>query len=252
MVFVSNREIQGEGTPESAWLPWLAARKIPALSLADLCPPEMRLVVIAPHPDDEILMCGGLLARRARCGLMSLVIAVTDGEASHGDKGDGALKRLGALRSQERCAGLKELGLASSCVSRLGIPDGKALNLIHTISQELILHLRPLDRVVSTWELDGHPDHEACGRAAKEASAVVGCGFVQVPVWMWHWAQPDDVRIPWSSLRAFDLHEQALSSKQAALLKHQSQLTDRLNGSGPVLVPSIVARASRVREYFFY
>jgi hypothetical protein len=68
---------------------------------------------------------------------------------------------------------------------------------------------------------------------------------------MWHWSKPHDACAPWTRLVAFDLTEDIRALKQEALLRHRSQLTERGEGLGPVLRPSIVERAARHQEYFF-
>ena len=103
------------------------------------------------------------------------------------------------------------------------------------------------DLVVTTWVLDGHPDHEATAHAALRT----GCNLLQAPVWMWHWAQPGDTRIPWADLVALDLTDDAMDAKQKALARHHSQLGSRNSESGPVLATAIVQRAARRQEYFF-
>lgn len=251
MDVVNDRGLRHDGTPESIWLPWLATQRVPGASMRELCPGQGRLVVLAPHPDDEVLACGGLLAMRAAQGLPCLVVAVTDGEASHGTSDPRACARLSARRADERRRGLRALGLASSCVVRLGIPDGSAAQLIARIAYKLLVLLRPSDVIVTTWRLDGHPDHEAVSAAAQHAATDLGCRLLQAPVWMWHWASPGDTRMPWRRLRAFDLTERAIKAKREALSCHQSQLEERGDGLGPVLVPSLVARAMRTQEYFF-
>jgi LmbE family N-acetylglucosaminyl deacetylase len=40
-------------------------------------------IVVAPHPDDESLACGGLLAEACRQGLRGTVVIVSDGAGSH-------------------------------------------------------------------------------------------------------------------------------------------------------------------------
>jgi LmbE family N-acetylglucosaminyl deacetylase len=248
---VKDRVIQGSGTPDSSWLPWLATQAIRPASLNELCPSTARLVVVAPHPDDEVLACGGLLAHRASRGLPSIVIAVTDGEASHGSGDAGLCTRLAARRAQESYSGLRMLGLAPSSVIRLGVPDGNVADRMGSITQRLRPFLRTSDVVVTTWQLDGHPDHEATSDVAKRLCAELGCRLLQAPVWMWHWAQPGDIRIPWGDMLAFDLPETAVSAKQLALGRHLSQLEDRGEGRGPVLVPTITERAARRQEFFF-
>ena len=248
---VVDRLIQNAGTPDSAWLPWLAGRHMRCVPISELCADACRMVVVAPHPDDEVLACGGLLAMRAERGLQSMVIAVTDGEASHGTSDAEASKNLGAQRAEESYAGLAILGVPSACVVRLGIADGRAAHCVDDIAYKLQTLLKPSDVLVTTRCLDGHPDHEAVAEAAKRASDAVGCRLLQAPVWMWHWAEPHDARVPWGAMVAFELPDHAIAAKQRALGCHASQLAARAHGTGPVLMPSIVERAARAQEYFF-
>lgn len=248
---VTDREIRRAGTDESVWLPWLAEQRIQSAAMSALCLGKGRLVVVAPHPDDEILACGGLLAMRAERGLPHLIVAVSDGEASHGTSDPSLCARLGERRVKESYAGLKALGLSPPCIVRLGIPDGKAANMILSMSMKLLPLLKKADVIVTTWALDGHPDHEATNEAARQAAAKAGCRLLEAPVWMWHWATPGNLLIPWNRLVAVELHERALSAKRDALSCHRSQLEGSGEGLSPVLGPSIVKRAGRSREYFF-
>lgn len=244
---MNDRLIEGQGTAESSWLTWLARQTIASVSVVALCAANRRLVVVAPHPDDEILACGGLLAICAALKFPVLVVAITDGEASHGQADEFARFKLGQQRVRERCAGLMQLGIDPQCVVRLKIPDGQASLNTDMIFKRLGGLLRASDLVVTTWALDGHPDHEATAQAALRT----GCNLLQAPVWMWHWAQPDDSRIPWSDLVRLDLTDHALDAKQKALAVHHSQLSRRNSAAGPVLEPAIVERAARRQEYFF-
>ncbi|MES2946374.1 MAG: PIG-L family deacetylase [Pseudomonadota bacterium] len=251
MDLVNERAIRDAGTPDAAWLPWLSLQAIQTASLHTLCPADCRLVVIAPHPDDEILACGGLIASAIRQGIAVQVIAVTDGEASHGTDDRSRCTQLGARRVQESHAGLAALGVAASCVCRLGIADGAVAAHIPELAEQLLPLLGPSDVVITTWALDGHPDHEATSAAAAQASMQAGCRLLQAPVWMWHWSEPGDIRVPWHALVGFGIPAESLALKRSALLQHQSQLEDRDETSGPVLVPSIVERAARATEFFF-
>ena len=110
--------IAGAGTPETRWRPFLEDLAPPPLGLS---PPPRRAVVLAPHPDDEVLGVGGLLALPARAGSRVLIVAVTDGEASH--PGSDALPPglLARTRATETLAALAALGLPAG-VRRLGLP----------------------------------------------------------------------------------------------------------------------------------
>ncbi|MFO0593973.1 MAG: PIG-L family deacetylase [Myxococcaceae bacterium] len=74
------------------------------------------LVVIAPHPDDEVLMAGGLISQRVAEGKKVAVILVTNG--------DYTCERDGYQREAESVAALALLGVKATDVHFLGYPDG--------------------------------------------------------------------------------------------------------------------------------
>ena len=78
-------------------------------------------MVVAPHPDDEVLGVGGVLAEVAGAD----VVAVTDGEASHPDSTVYSQEALAAVRRDETATALTALGQDPSWVFRLGHPDGR-------------------------------------------------------------------------------------------------------------------------------
>jgi LmbE family N-acetylglucosaminyl deacetylase len=252
-----QRRIEGEGTAEAVWREWLDAAAIPERPVLQLLRPDARLVVVAPHPDDELLACGGLMAAHAaqaqRAGLEAdlLVIAVSDGEASHaGGTSPWTPPQLAAVRRAEREEGLKRLGLRAR-VAGLGLPDGRVCDQTVELAGILVEWLRPADAVVTPWRLDGHPDHDATGVATATACLAVGCRLLEAPVWMWHWAEPGDPRVPWQRLVGVPLAAHIVASKQRALAAHTSQLLPREGGQGPVLGAAILQRAARPTEYFF-
>ncbi len=240
--------IHGEGTRAAQWPPWLEASGLPVLPSP---PRTRRLVVVAPHPDDEVLMCGGLLRRHVAQDAEVLVIAVTDGEASHEGLPEWAPHRLGRLRRAESAAGLTALGLKESQVQRLHLPDGQLQQHAGDLQAKLQNLLRPTDDVVTTWRRDGHPDHDGAGACVARVCTGLGCRLLEAPVWMWHWAHPLQEGIPWHRLHTFALDEDAKEHKQAALACHVSQLTPRSTTLGAVLEQNILARSAWRHEYFF-
>lgn len=77
------------------------------------------VLVIAPHPDDEVLLAGGVMARAVSEGRRVAVIIVTNGDYS--------CERDGYLREAESVAALKVLGVTE--VHFLGYPDGALAQL---------------------------------------------------------------------------------------------------------------------------
>ncbi|WP_338337804.1 PIG-L family deacetylase, partial [Xanthomonas citri] len=83
MAAVRGEQIAGQGVSEQRWR---ASRQLNALltsSLEQLLGTATRVVVVSPHPDDEVLGCGGLLAMAIASGRQALIVSVTDGEAAY-------------------------------------------------------------------------------------------------------------------------------------------------------------------------
>jgi LmbE family N-acetylglucosaminyl deacetylase len=246
-----NRVIRAEGTPEAAWRQWLPTQTFEQQSLPGLMRQCERLVVVAPHPDDEILCCGGLLAMQSARGGRVLLVGVTDGEKSHAEVPGMDHAALAVQRAAERLEGARRLGLDGDDVVTLHLPDAALAAHAHRLVTRLELLLTPADLVVSPWRHDGHPDHDACGLAAARACALVGCRHLEAPVWLWNWACPGDARVPWQRIVALKLSPSAHAAKQAALSAHASQLNPRSATVGPVLGDAICNGATRPNEYFF-
>jgi len=248
---VARPAIRGEGTAEAEWNGWPVLAALPRIDARTLVPRNARAVVVAPHPDDEVLSVGGLLAQLADAGARIEVIAVTDGTASHGGSTEWPVERLATERPLESRLALERLGLPVEPV-RLGLPDGGLAAVRGTLAARLVSLLRPRDVVFTTWRRDGHPDHEATGQACALACAAAGARLAEVPVWGWHWSHPGDTRMPWRHAVRIDLDEEAMRRKRAAVQAFTSQLRrDASTGAGPVLRATTVARAGRPYEVVF-
>ena len=252
MALVDKRVIEGQGTTEAQWLASSGLAHIPVVSAATLVPPACRMVVVAPHPDDEILMVGGLLQHMLRLARNVLLVAVTDGTASHAGSTDWPRERLARERPRESHAALETLGLPVEPMLRLEFADGELQRLQPQLAERIAQVIRPRDVVFTTWQHDGHPDHEATGHACATAAGHVGATLIEVPVWAWHWARPGDARLPWHRARQLVLDDAAVQLKQEAVKAFVSQLLpDPSTGAGPVLRSTTVARAARSFEMVF-
>jgi len=257
----AGRRIAGEGTPDGDWQAWNGLRDLPPVSCATLVPAGRRAVIVAPHPDDEVLACGGLLQLLAAQGSATLLVAVTDGTASHPGSTSMTPEQLARVRPGETGAALRALGLGVSatmavtpapCVLRVRLPDGAVAASVGQLQALLELMLRPDDVVFVTWRHDGHPDHEACGLAAAMATSACGATLVEMPVWSWHWAAPADVRVPWHRARRLALGEDVLRRKREAVGCFTSQLhEDTTTGQPAILPPHVLARLLHPYEIYF-
>ncbi|MBC7682847.1 MAG: PIG-L family deacetylase [Ferruginibacter sp.] len=247
----SSRFIAGNGTPESAWKAAPQLERAPCHPLNWWMPLGTRLVVLAPHPDDEILACGALLQQHAQRGGECLVVAATDGEASHPPTQHRSAAQLATTRQAETLRGLSWLGLTDDNVVRLGLPDGQLAHRTDDLCRALQRLLRPTDLVITTYRLDGHPDHEACAGSVAQVCTQVNCRLAQAPVWLWHWAAPDESTIPWNRLHGFQIPHATQTLKLQALAEHRSQLDGAAHDGTRILGEAIVQRAQRPIEYFF-
>jgi len=246
------RVIEGDGTSDAAWRAWDGLAQLPPLDLAALVPPGARAVLVAPHPDDEVLGCGGLLQALAALGRRTLLVAVTDGTASHPGSSLWPTRRLAAARPLETAHALDVLGLAGVQLIRAGLPDGDVAAHAARLQTMLEQLLRPGDVVFCTWRLDGHPDHEASGHAAALAAHRRRAALVEVPIWCWHWAAPADRRVPWSRARRLPLAPAQRQRKRDAIACYHSQLTaDDTTGRGPILPGGVLARLCHPYEIYF-
>ena len=237
--------IDAPGTDERTWAAWPWLSTLPGRGLAGLAS-VTSAVVVAAHPDDEVLGAGGLMAVLAAARARLRLVAVTDGERSH--RGHASPAVLAWRRTAETAAALRALGAGAAEVVRLRLPDSG----LAAREEELTAALAPLvtgfGLCLAPWEHDLHPDHEAAGRAARRAaSGPVYC----YPVWMWHWAFPADPRVPWDRALRVPLPPRAAGRKRAAIRCFASQVQDRGHGLGPVLSPAMIAHFTRPVEVLF-
>ncbi|MHB1121606.1 MAG: PIG-L deacetylase family protein [Ramlibacter sp.] len=130
----------------------------PVLDLAG----ARRVLVIAPHPDDETLGCGGTLARLApACDVHVLLV-------TNGDGGGDLPPETSALRKQEMAAAVRTLGIANE-VLHLDEPDGRFddTSSFRAALAAIVQRLQP-DWVFLPWLGDSHPDHSRISRASSQ------------------------------------------------------------------------------------
>ena len=239
--------IDAPGTDERTWRawPWLSTLAGPGLAGAglDRLAGVRSAVIVAAHPDDEVLGAGGLISMLAASRARLRLVAVTDGEASH--RGYRSAAVLARQRAAERVAALRALGAGAVEVIRLGLPDGGVARRQDELTAALAPLVTGFDLCLAPWDRDLHPDHEAAGRAARAACSGL---FRTFPVWMWHWARPADSRVPWERALRVPLAPRTAGRKRAAITCFGSQIEDRGHGLGPVLAPGIIAHFTRTVE----
>jgi LmbE family N-acetylglucosaminyl deacetylase len=198
------------GTEDSAWQRALA-------NVPDWIPPDGPLLIVSPHPDDEVLGAGGLIHTWKILGRSVTVVSLTDGEAAYPQ-----YRRLGQIRREELKEALQVLSEHPVLVVRLGIPDGRVADYGSKLRSAVFSLLDPNTTVLAPYEQDGHPDHDAAGRVCTELAHVHGFTLARYPIWAWRHADPPGMRrARWGK---FNLSGTAQAAKAEALQCFSSQL----------------------------
>ena len=238
MIPAASNLIDAAGTDEETWRTWIKLEHLPAVDISAW----RSAVVIAAHPDDEVLGAGGIMCLLAAAGVRLRLVSVTDGEASH--PGIAEPHVLAQRRLSETATALRVLGAHGVEVVRLRLPDTGLAGCEGEIAALLRNLTAGFDIVLAPWDQDVHADHEAVGRAARLASQRT----LSYPVWMWHWAFPGDPRVPWDRAVRVPLTPWVAGLKRRAIGCFASQLEDRPASACPVLVPGTVAHFIRAQE----
>jgi len=128
-----------------------------------------RVLVLAPHPDDEVFGCGGALADLLERGARVDVVLVTDGAASARNEEERG--RIASARIAESQRALEALG--GGTVHEGGIPDrgaGDRLPEIEALLARWLVEAAP-DLVFAPSPVETHPDHRAVAVALFRVAA---------------------------------------------------------------------------------
>ncbi len=208
--------------------------------------------MVAPHPDDESLGCGGLIALASEAGRRVVVATLTDGEASHPGSATYPPKRLAAVRRSEMEQAARALGGAGVETRSFGAPDGR-LERCEPEAQAWLAQLgdrAAFDVVFTTWAADPHPDHKAAFRVAARRAAAWGIELFAYPIWGLTLA--DDAEAgPVAPCLKLDISS-VLDRKRTAVAAHKTQTTGEIadDPGGFRLSPADLARHLTPFEVF--
>jgi LmbE family N-acetylglucosaminyl deacetylase len=236
----------------------LAAAQAFAFSTLDQRLGEGGLVVIAPHPDDESLACGGLIAGACAQGRPTRVIIISDGTGSHPASKTYPKGRLKSLRENEAKNAVSELGLdPRHDIVFLRLPDryvpskgaraekaiGKITGCVKDVEARALF---------VSWRHDPHCDHRASYNIARAVQhRVSGLRLYEYTVWGSALPTATLIGEPFDGFRiAIDREKE---KKQRAIAAHRSQVTDMIKDdpNGFRLTDRDLARFGLPYEFFF-
>lgn len=192
-------------------------------------------LILAPHPDDETLGAGGLIAALAEAREDLTVAFLTDGSGSHPDTSGWSPRRVAHARAGEARNALRRLGFRPAPIF-LDWQDGAPYSSTSLEFEKTVRKLthvcrtRKISRIVAAWQHEPHCDHEAAAQVARAVAGQTHAQLLDYLVWGWTLADADE-RL--SSTRAFSLSlGQSPARVRKALAAHRTQLGGRIPAGG--------------------
>lgn len=171
-------------------------------------PAQRRVLLLAPHPDDETIGCGGTASLLVRAGSTVQTVVVTDGT---GTPGTGLpVEEVARRRRAEAKAACRCLYLDAPV--HLGLQDGSVSDHLPALTRLLSEHVERLQPglVLAPWAGEGHPDHRAV------LTALVAVPDLRATVWGYETWTP----VPWPN-RVVDVSA-VTSEKARAIEQHHT------------------------------
>ena len=221
-------------------------RALPLRPVTDLLAPGP-ILLLAPHPDDESLGCGGLLAAAAATETPPFVLVLTDGTGSHPNSRAYPAPKLRAARQREAQHAIAALGLPPGNIAFLGLRDtespiaGPAFDAAVTAVAALAMRTGATT-LLAPWQHDPHCDHESAHLIATAAAREARLHHLAYPVW--GWTLPPELPLPGPPPTGIRIDiSPHLPQKRAAIAAHRTQHSGAIidDPSGFTLPPGFLS-----------
>jgi LmbE family N-acetylglucosaminyl deacetylase len=217
------------------------------------------VLVFAPHPDDEVLGCGGTIASKIADGFNVCIVFMTDGCHSHSQISPDQIK---TIRRKEAVDANNVLGIPETDLFFLDFEDGRlndnkktACNMV----KEILSQIQPVE-IYYPGIIDTHRDHKATSKIVESclSSVTARPTTFQYVIWSYSgstcrraWAATLDFidrKMKRKKLVRFNVSG-FLSLKEKALSCYESQI-NTIKNENPPLPPAFVKNLLRNYEEF--
>lgn len=215
---------------------------------------EGRIVIVAPHPDDEIIGCGGLITRLISQGNSPHIIIMTGGEGSHNGCCDTPKKDIVNARRHLTRNALAILGLSAKYLHELNFKDGNINSDDAEVEslKRLITEINPQSIFVPHWG-EGWRDHINTAKLIRNiinsSSILTKPKVWEYCVWMWYynvWRGLD-----WKNCYKVAMTKEELSRKRVAMQAYISPLAPCGKPWSGVL-PKLFIKANRGNTELYF
>lgn len=206
------------------------------------------IIIVAPHPDDEVIGCGSLIQRLVKQGCIVHIILMTGGEGSHQNCCDISNDRLKDVR-RSLCTDIdSKLGVDRNHIHTLDYPDG-GIQAGHEETgrlQSLIRDINPNAVFVPHWG-EGWPDHvntREIIRSIVKQNAII----YEYCVWMWYY---NVWQLNWENARLLRMTREEHAKKLKAVNEYVTPQAPCGNPWSGVL-PAVFLHANKWNKELFF
>lgn len=181
-----------------------------------------RVLILAPHPDDEVMGCGGLIQRLCNQGIPPHVIILTGGGQSHS-----ACCHLSesVIKEERRTMAsqiLQKLGLPIDHLHLLDSPDGASSPYHGEMQklQNLVAEIQPA-AVFIPHHGEGWPDHLVCRELVERMPSLGAAAIYEYCVWLWYY---NVWNLDWKRACLLQLSKKEQQAKCSAIVEYTESL----------------------------
>lgn len=214
--------------------PFACPQFLPVLSIADISVEPV--LIVAPHPDDECLGCGGAIALLRSHRYQVQILVMSDGTKSHPNSIHYAAPRLKQLRESETLAAMAHLNVGQSCIRFMQMPDGAIPTAGSTDfetsvneCQKYLISVNP-KIIFVPYRYDPHPDHRATWEIIQTAILRSGLfpRWLEYPIWDWDPTQRQNHTLSGMKTWCLDISE-VVELKQQSIDLYRSQTSSLID-----------------------
>ena len=190
------------------------------------------ILIIAPHPDDEIFVCGGLITKAVQNNADVHVAYMTSGNRAHSNCCSIGPKKVGIERKKIAVTVAEMMSADSINLYWVNCPDGKIpeqkspdFELVQKQIADIIEKIQP-NCVFCPHARDSWRDHELTEKIVRvvlqKQTRIIKLYYYCV----WFWLNlpfREGISLPWSNSRVLDIQD-AFSRKQMAIKQYLEPL----------------------------
>lgn len=222
--------------------------------------PFHRILLLAPHQDDETLGCGGLIQRCCRRKADVRVVFLTDGSVSHPNSSSHAPKERCTVRCLEAKDALATLGVEHEKIFFLNALDSALPNRgeegysYYLAKVNALAAQQDSDLIICPCLADPHRDHQATWSIASDVASKRNITIWEYPIWIYELATEQARRLQEQKPHyCLQLSPGEQLRKIRALNCHRSQLDPLVfnDPDGFLLTPQMINHFSNRKEIFY-